>query len=85
MSLLELSGRPFTVFDPENDEHREFYYEFVKHGTWGRCPYRFVVPEDHGNLVTMIQRSLVKYYVEQEFQPKRKRVRIVVKKQQQSS
>jgi hypothetical protein len=28
---------------------------------------RFVVPDDHGNLITMIQRSLVKYYVEQEF------------------
>ena len=82
MSVLELSGRPFTVFDPENDEHREYYYEFVKEGTWGRCPYRFVVPEDHGNLVTMIQRSLVKYYVEQEFAPRRKRVRIVAKKQQ---
>ena len=77
MSVLELSGRPFTVFDPTNDEHREFYYQFVKQGTWGRCPYRFVVPEDHGNLVTMIQRSLVTYYVEQEFAPKRKRVRIV--------
>jgi hypothetical protein len=32
------------------------------------------VPEDHGDLVTMIQRSLVKYYVEKEFPP-------VVKKQ----
>ena len=77
MSVLELSGRPFTVFDPANDEHREFYYQFVKQGTWGSCPYRFVVPEDHGNLVTMIQRSLVTYYVEQEFEPRRKRVRIV--------
>lgn len=84
MSVLELSGRPFVVFDPENDEHRGYYYQFVKQGTWGRCPYRFVVPEDHGNLVTMIQRSLVKYYVEQEFETRRKRVRIVVKKQQKS-
>jgi hypothetical protein len=77
MSVLELSGRPFVVFDPANDEHRQFYYNFVKNGTWGRCPYRFVVPEDHGNLVTMIQRSLVKYYVEQEFEPRRKRIRVV--------
>lgn len=67
MSVLELSGRPFVVFDPANTDHREFYYGFVKKGTWGECPYRFVVPEDHGNLVTMIQRSLVKYYVEREF------------------
>jgi hypothetical protein len=26
-----------------------------------------VVPEDHGDLITMIQRSLVDYYVEREF------------------
>ena len=77
MSVLELSGRPFTVFDPTNEQHREFYYEFVKEGTWGRCPYRFVVPEDHGNLVTMIQRSLVTFYVNQEFGRKRR----VAKKQ----
>ena len=77
MSVLELNGRPFIVFDPADEQHREYYYEFVKEGTWGRCPYRFVVPEDHGNLVTMIQRSLVTYYVESEF----KRPKRVAKKQ----
>lgn len=77
MSVLELSGRPFTVFDPTNSQHREFYYDFVKHHTWGRCPYRFVVPDDHGNMITMIQRCLVAYYVNQEFAPRRR----VVKKQ----
>ena len=73
MSVLELNGRPFIVFDPADEQHREYYYEFVKEGTWGRCPYRFVVPEDHGNLVTMIQRSLVTFYVEQEFGRRRRR------------
>jgi hypothetical protein len=28
---------------------------------------RFVVPDDQGDLITMIQRTLVKYYVEKEF------------------
>jgi hypothetical protein len=28
---------------------------------------RFVVPEDHGDLITMIQRSLVNFYVQREF------------------
>jgi hypothetical protein len=28
---------------------------------------RFIVPDDHGDLITMIQRSLIKHYVEQEF------------------
>ena len=67
MSFLELAGRNFVLFDPTNKEHRAFYYEFVETGTWGRCPIRFVVPEDHGDLVTMIQRSLIKFYVDKEF------------------
>jgi hypothetical protein len=76
MSALELFGRPYIVFDPSNRQHRSFYHQFVKTGTWGHCPVRFVVPEDHGDLVTMIQRSLIKFYVEREFKN-------VAKKQQQ--
>jgi hypothetical protein len=67
MSVLELSGRPYVVFDPSNKDHRRYYNNFVKTASWGLCPVRFVVPEDHGDLITMIQRSLVKYYVRQEF------------------
>lgn len=67
MSLLELHGRPYTVFDPGNKDHRRWYHQFVQTASWGKCPVRFVVPEDHGDLITMIQRSLVKFYVEQEF------------------
>jgi hypothetical protein len=55
------------VFDPANREHRRWYNQFVTHQSWGRCPYRFIVPEDHGDLITMCQRSLVKYYVQREF------------------
>ena len=76
MSVLELSGRPFVIFDPTDEVHRGYYYDFVRTGTWGRCPYRFVVPEDHGNLITMIQRNLVKYYVESEFKRSRRVVKI---------
>lgn len=67
MSMLEYKARPWTAFDPSNRNHRHWYHEFVKHGTWGRCPYRFIVPDDHGNLVTLIQRKLVEYYVGKEF------------------
>jgi len=67
MSILQFHSRPWTVFDPNDKDHRRWYHEFVQHGTWGRCPYRFVVPEDHGNLITMIQRKLVEYYVQREF------------------
>jgi hypothetical protein len=73
MSQLALYGRPWTVFDPSNKLHREWYHEFVKSGTWGKCPVRFVVPEDHGDLITMMQRNLIKYYVEQEFAKKQRR------------
>jgi hypothetical protein len=75
MSALELHGRPYVVFNPNDKQHRRFYSEFVRTASWGACPVRFVVPEDHGDLVTMIQRSLVKHYVEREFPD-------VVKKQQ---
>ena len=67
MSILQFNSRPFTVFDPANREHRRWYNQFVTHQSWGRCPYRFLVPEDHGDLITMCQRSLVKYYVQREF------------------
>lgn len=71
-------GRPFVVFDPDNKDHRRWYNQFIDLGTWGRCPVRFVVPDDHGDLVTMIQRSLIKFYVDKEF-------KTVVKKPQRRS
>jgi hypothetical protein len=64
---LELAGRPYVVFDPDNKEHRRYYYRFVETSSWGSCPVRFVVPEDHGDLIQMIQRSLVAHYVSKEF------------------
>jgi hypothetical protein len=73
MSQLALYGRPWVVFDPNNKQHRNWYADFVKSGTWGRCPVRFVVADDRGNLVTMIQQNLVEYYVNQEFKINRKR------------
>ena len=67
MSFLSLIGRPYVVFDPTIKQHRLWYYEFVKKSTWGHCPVRFLVPDDQGDIITMIQRTLVKYYVEKEF------------------
>lgn len=67
MSFLSLIGRPYVVFDPSVKQHRLWYFEFVKKQTWGHCPVRFLVPDDQGDLITMIQRTLVKYYVEKEF------------------
>jgi hypothetical protein len=67
MSRLNFIGRPWVAFDATNRQHRQWYYEFVKHQTWGRCPVRFIVADDHGDLLTMIQQRLNQYYTEREF------------------
>ena len=70
MSRLELYGRPFVAFDPSNKDHRRHYHNFVLKKTWGSCPVRFMCPEDHGDLVTMMQRALIEYYTKREFKGK---------------
>jgi len=67
MSRLALHGRPWVVFNPYNKEHRTWFAEFNKSGAWGRCPVRFVVNDDHGDLITQIQRELIQFYVDKEF------------------
>lgn len=71
MSKLSLFSRPFVVFDPKNKKHREWFSYFNKNYTWGRCPVRFIIEDDHGDLVSMIQRKLIQYYVDKEFQKKK--------------
>jgi hypothetical protein len=74
MSRLEFYNRPLVAFDPANKDHRRFYAEFLNTTSWGSCPVRFIVPEDHGgDLVSMIKNSLINYYVEREFQFKKKK------------
>ena len=67
MSKLAFYGRPMVAFDATNPDHRKWFAEFVKYGTWGRCPVRFIVPDDVGDLITLCQRRLIKFYIEQEF------------------
>jgi hypothetical protein len=68
MSRLAYYSRPWVAFDVTNKEHRRYYAEFVKFQTWGRCPVRFIVTDEHGmDLPTMIKNKLCEYYVEQEF------------------
>jgi hypothetical protein len=57
-----------VAFDPYDKDHRRYYAEFLEHGGWGKCPVRFVVPEDHAfDLPTMIRNSLIQYYIDREF------------------
>ena len=67
MSRLDYIGRPWVAFDPDNKQHRKWFAEFQRSGTWGRCPVRLIVSDDHGDLVTMIQRRLINHYVVREF------------------
>jgi len=67
MSRLEFYSRPLVAFDASSKEHRRIYYQFVKSRSWGHSPFRFICPEDHGDLITMIQRSLIDFYVRKEF------------------
>ena len=67
MSVLHFKSRPWTVFDPANKDHRTWFAEFNASARWGSCPVRFVVEDDNGDLVTMIQRRLIQYYVNKEF------------------
>jgi hypothetical protein len=67
MSRLALFGRPYVVFDASNKSHRNYYHTFAVTGSWGSCPVRFVVDDDHGDLITMIQRNLIKFYSVKEF------------------
>jgi hypothetical protein len=67
MSRLALYGRPWVVFNAKDREHRRWFAEFNKTGAWGSCPVRFVVNDDHGDLITQIQRELIQFYVDKEF------------------
>jgi hypothetical protein len=70
MSRLQLFGRPYAIFDANNKEHRHWFAEFNKQRTWSKCPVRFVVNDNYGDLVTMIQRELIQHYVDNEFNSK---------------
>jgi hypothetical protein len=67
MSRLAYIGRPWTAFNPADKQHRKWFAEFQRSGTWGRCPVRFIVSDDHGNLINIIQTKLIDYYVDREF------------------
>ena len=67
MSILQYYHRPWVAFDAENKDHRRWFAEFQTSGTWGQCPVRFIIADEQGDLLTMIQRRLIRYYVAKEF------------------
>ena len=72
MSKLEYLARPLVAFNPANKQHREWYFDFLENSGWGKCPVRFIVPENSGlDLTIMIRNALIEYYVYKEFKPKK--------------
>ena len=67
MSKLSFIGRQWTVFDAANKTHRRYFKEFQRNRTWGHCPVRFICDDAGADLLTMIQRRLIQYYVDREF------------------
>jgi len=67
MSKLVQAGRPYVAFNPSNKDHRKWFAQFQAQATWSRCPVRFFIDDDAGDLVTMIQRRLIDFYTTKEF------------------
>lgn len=67
MSSLKLYGRPWVEFDVQDQQHRQWYFNFVKDNSWGRIPCRFTVSNEQGDLVSVIERKLNMFYIEKEF------------------
>lgn len=68
--ILNHIQRPLVVFNPANRDHRQYYAEFLKFRTWGRCPVRFAISgaaADTNNLTATIERMLAEYYIGLEF------------------
>lgn len=72
MSLLHFHQRPWVIFDPGNEDHRRWFVRFQEETSWKSCPVRFFVPDHPGtDVATAIQKKLVQYYINNEFDPKK--------------
>ena len=67
MTALSKIARPEVVFDANNDLHREYYYIMKKTNTWGNCPVVFMLSPEYLDVISMIEKLLVEYYINKEF------------------
>lgn len=67
MSKLDYVGRPWVAFDAKNKQHRRWFAEFQRKNTWSHCPVRFIIPDDAGDLLTLIRARMIDHYVNKEF------------------
>lgn len=59
--------RQSMFFDPENKEHRRYYWEFLRTSSWGNCPYTWVIDDESASVPHMMHKKLVEYYLNKEF------------------
>jgi len=85
MGKLEIYLRPYTVFDPDNRDHRQYYYQFLVTDSWKDCPYRWALTGDEGNLQGQIQRLLLERYLDREFKSRGQSPEISIRQKRKKS
>lgn len=65
---LNFFKRPLVVFDANNRKHRKDYTEFLRTGSWKNCEVQYELDEPVVNLQAAIQRKMLTFYSEREFQ-----------------
>jgi hypothetical protein len=59
--------RPVEIFDAANRKHRILFAEFMRTGTWGKSPVRLIANQATESDFGTIQRQMVEYYIDREF------------------
>lgn len=85
MSVLYLRARPVVAFDVDDPVHRKYFAEFVKYNTWGRCPVRFMAESLDMDLVSYINHKMLNYYVKQEFESGKRKIKVIKKPKPQGA
>ena len=85
MSVLYLRARPVVAFDVDDPVHRKYFAEFVKYNTWGRGPVRFMAESLDMDLVSYINHKMLNYYVEQEFESGKVKIKSASKSRAKST
>lgn len=65
--ILDHNKRPFVVFDASLQEHRRAAAKFKKTKSWSKIKYRFDINDDSSNVVDMVDKKLIWWYLDQEF------------------
>jgi hypothetical protein len=66
-NLLSAYARPHVIFDSSNAQHRKWAHRFLKDRNWSGCPVQFVLFNGDDNVISLIQRELMRFYLVKEF------------------